>query len=73
MNRKGFSLIEIIAVVIIIGIVAIIVVPSVSDYINKSKDTTFATYEKTMEEAAKNQTLKCIEDNIECNLPEKKN
>ena len=59
-NRKGFTLIEIIAVVIIIGIIALIVVPSVSSYIFNTRNSTYKAHEKTMEEAAKSLTIETI-------------
>lgn len=38
-QNKGFTLIEIISVVIIIGVLLIVVVPSVSRYIEDSRKT----------------------------------
>ena len=40
-KRNGFTLIEILAVIIILGIILLIVVPSVTDYIQKSKREEF--------------------------------
>jgi prepilin-type N-terminal cleavage/methylation domain-containing protein len=37
MNKKGFTLIEIIAVIIVISILLLIAVPSVSRYIEESR------------------------------------
>ena len=37
LREKAFTLIEIIAAIIIIGIIALIAVPAVSRYINESK------------------------------------
>ena len=42
-NKNGFSLIEILAVIIIIGIVMIIAVPAVSKYILKSDKAVYAS------------------------------
>ena len=41
-NNKGFTLIEILAVIIILGILMIIAVPAVSNYIADSRKSTFA-------------------------------
>ena len=72
MNNKGFSLIEILAVIIIIGVIATIAAPSVSKYISGSKLTTFVAYETSMEDAAKNAVLDCIGNNSsKCDLPDK--
>ena len=43
MNKKGFTLIEIIAVIIIIGIIFIITIPAVSKYIFSSDRTAYAS------------------------------
>lgn len=49
-NKNGFTLIEILAVIIILGIIMIIVVPSVSNYINDSrKEAYIATAKKYIE------------------------
>lgn len=40
-KQKGFTLIEMIAVVIILGVILIIVVPSISNYINNSRKSAY--------------------------------
>lgn len=71
-NNKGFTLVEILAVIIIIGVIATIAAPSVSKYISGSKLTTFIAYEDSMEDAAKNAVLDCVGKNSsKCELPEK--
>ena len=51
-NEKGFTLIEILAVIIILGILMIIAVPSVTEYIIGSRDFSFVkTADKFIEEA----------------------
>ena len=72
LNNKGFSLVEVLAVIIIIGVIATIAAPTVSKYINGSKLTTFIAYENSMEDAAKNAVLDCVGNNSsKCELPEK--
>lgn len=72
MNKKGFTLIEIIGAFIVIGLIATVAVPGVSSYIQKGKLTTFLTYEDSMEDAATNATLHCIGNNSKnCEVPEK--
>lgn len=71
-TKKGFTLIEIIAAIIIIGILAIVTVPAVSKYVNNSKDTTYSSYEKNMEIAAGNQVINCLSENDKsCRIPDK--
>ena len=72
-DRKGFTLIEILAVIVIIGILAIIVVPSVTIYLTNTRSETFIAHEKTMEEAAKSYTVDCINGQNPCTLPAKGN
>ena len=43
MNKKGFTLIEVIAVIIIIGVMLLIAVPNVTGYIFTSRKSSFAT------------------------------
>lgn len=72
LNNKGFSLGEIIAVIVIIGVIATIAAPSISKYIGGTKLTTFVAYEDSMEDAAKNAVLDCVGTNSsKCDLPEK--
>ena len=71
-KKNGFTLIEVISVIIIIGILAIITVPAVSDYILGARQTTYTSHEKSMEEAANSMLIDCIDKNSnECNIPEK--
>lgn len=43
MNKKGFTLIELLAVIIILGVLLLIAVPSVSKYIQQSREKTYKT------------------------------
>ncbi len=45
-NNKGFTLIEILSVVIIMGIIILIAVPSVSKYVNDSRISAYVTTAK---------------------------
>ncbi len=42
-NRKGFTLIEVLAVILIIGVIMMIAVPNVANYIFGSRKSSFAT------------------------------
>ena len=72
-DRKGFTLVEILAVIVIIGILAIIVVPSVTSYVTNTRSETYLAHEKTMEEAAQSYTVDCINGQNPCSLPGKGN
>ncbi len=72
MNRKGITMFELIAVIVIIGVIATIALPSVSNFMSDGKLTTFLTYEKSMEDAATNAVLECIGNaSSKCEAPEK--
>ena len=43
MNKKAFTLIELLAVIIILGILMLIAIPSVTNYINNSRKNTYVT------------------------------
>ena len=69
MNNKGASLIEVIGIIIIIGVIATIALPSVSSFMGKGELTTFIAYERSMEDASKNAVLDCLGSNsMECDL-----
>ena len=48
MNRKGFTLIEILAVIIILGVIMTIAVPNVLSMIDRNKKDTFIEHAKMM-------------------------
>ena len=53
MNNKGFTLLEIILVVAILGVITLIVVPSVSSILNKNKNDQYENLKKSIISAAK--------------------
>lgn len=52
-NKKGFTLIELISVIIIIGVVMLIAIPSVSDYIVSSKKSVYVSMAKNYIDGAR--------------------
>lgn len=70
-DSQGFTLIEIIGVIIIIGVIMIIGTVAVSGYIESSKERTYESYKKDLEGATDNLMIECISGNEEgCDIPE---
>ncbi len=53
LNNKGFTLVEVLAVVVILSILATIMVPTVSHIINQNKENNYKNIEKSILNAAK--------------------
>ena len=53
MNKKGFTLIELLAVIIILGVLLLIAVPSISKYIEQSKQDAYVTNVKNFVDAVR--------------------
>ena len=53
-NRKGFTLVEVLAVVIILSVLSIMVIPNVSEYVAQGKDEYNKSLKKTLTLAGKN-------------------
>lgn len=51
-NKKGFTLIEMLGVIVIIGLIMIVAIPTLSKLINSNKDQEYSTYYSTVREAA---------------------
>ena len=73
MNNKGFTLIEILAVLVILSMAALIVVPNIHKTVDQTKDTSFASNAKIItskangmykQEKYKNNTNIFIENKI---------
>lgn len=58
MNKKGFTLVELLVVIVIIGLISYIGFPSLMALINNTKTTEFEYYGKLMVDAAKVYTRK---------------
>lgn len=54
MQNKGFTLVELLTVMALLSIIALIVYPTVEDYVSGSKDKAYNTQIDNIEAAAKN-------------------
>ena len=59
-NKKGFTLVELLAVVVVISIVMIVAIPSVQKALTSSKEGISAINRKNIEEAAKTLATEII-------------
>ena len=57
MNKKGFTMIELMATITLLGIMSTLAVVSVSKYLNKSKKAVYRDYEDTLKNATTNYFL----------------
>ena len=53
MNKKGFTLVELLVVVVVLGLIAIVLVPIIQDTLNKSKNKINSINIKQVEDAGK--------------------
>ncbi len=53
-NKKGFTLVELLAVVVILGLIILVTIPAVNRFILNSKEKAFSFAQESMETAAKN-------------------
>ena len=58
MNKRGFSLVELLAVITIIAIIAVITIPVVTKTINHSKQSIYDRQKEAVERASENWFLK---------------
>lgn len=71
-NNKGFTLIEIIGVVIILGIVTGIGAIAVQGYIHETKTKTYESYKQGLKGASEDLLIDCMNNNEEgCEVPQK--
>ena len=57
MNKKGFTLVELLAVIVILGIIITIFVPSVINLINENSTKIYANKEKILKNAAEDYVM----------------
>lgn len=62
-NKKGFTLVELIAVITILGVICMIAIPSYNNYIKKAKDKKCEAEELAIIDATKTFINDCISKN----------
>lgn len=62
-NNKGFSLVELIVVVLIMGIIAVALAPQVMKWVDKSRENTDANQMATIKAAAQTAVAEYMENN----------
>ena len=68
-KEKGFTLVELLAVIVILGILAIIIVPSVANYVKDTKSQTYTSHENTMINSAKSMMIEALNGKVDFVLP----
>ena len=63
MKKEGFTLVELLAVIVIIGIIYLIVFPSVTSFIDKSKEKSYNIQVDLIEKASK-KSLQNVDSNF---------
>ena len=53
LNNKGFSLIEVLAVIVILGVLATIMIPAANQMLNENKENSLKNLEKSIKSATK--------------------
>ena len=71
MNRKGFTLVELLAVIVILSLIALVAVPAITGMIKEGKSTLSDAQMKNVELAARNwasdkENLSLLNDDYEC-------
>ena len=73
MNNKGFTLMELLGTIAIIGILTYLAVAGVTRYIDKGKKETYANHEKTLKRAAQNYMMDHLDSTGRINASTLKN
>jgi len=70
-KRAGFTLVELLGLIIIFGLLIAIAFPAVSRYVKEIRNTAYTLHEGDMKTAAANMMSECVQnDSIDC-VPEK--
>ena len=69
-SKKGFTLIELIAVIVILSLLVVIGFPAVTKYISQSRNKAYRMHEEELITATTNMMSRCIQGNIEGCIPD---
>lgn len=67
-NKKGFSLVELMAVLVILGVVFAIAIPSYNSYTKKARNTLYSSYISNIKDATSAYLEECLRNNTCSNL-----
>lgn len=62
-NKKGFSLVELMAVLVILGVVFAIAIPSYNSYTKKARNTLYSSYISNIKDATSAYLEECLRNN----------
>lgn len=62
-NKKGFSLVELMAVLVILGVVFAIAIPSYNSYTKKARNTLYSSYISNIKDATSAYLEECLRKN----------
>ena len=69
-QKKAFTLVELLAVIVILGLLFALTVPAVSRYINETREKNYSLHEADMKTAASNLMSECVQKNDPMCVPE---
>ena len=61
MNKKGFTVIELLSVIVILGVILMIAIPAYMNSVNNARESAFEAGESAMESSAYNLIMDCQE------------
>ena len=62
-DKKGFTLTELLAVIVLIGVILAIAVPSYQSYVTRTKKEVLKSYQENIIDAANQYAAECIVKN----------
>lgn len=72
-NKKGFSLVELMAVLVILGVVFAIAIPSYNSYTKKARNALYSSYISNIKDATSAYLEECLRNNTRIKLNDNDN